>query len=268
MNETQQPTPAALWETVSGLIEAVHRMELRRAQHHVVPASALETLLDVFGVGGLVPLLYTHVTGGGHYPSRVATVGADEALLEVGRCRDVAQPRETTWAHTSLRLQRMPDAGWLVADLRPTALGSHFSRHDLEQALAAESGDVTVLKLLLGKLYMKPRKNATLDAVEMSLADGMPKAQFGFLEQVRALMLWRSYLSAGGDFDEEGAPAWAAAIEQIMANLNGRHLSTPRVAKMYEVAESVVDERRMALVTSLAIADRDERFTVFDAAEK
>lgn len=265
MNETQQPTISALWETVSGLIEAVHRMELRRALPYVVPESSLETLLDVFGVGGLVPLFYTHVTGGGHYPSRVAVAGAEDAFLEVGRCRDAQQPRATTWAFTSLRLQHTADAAWLVVDLRPTALGTHFSRHDLEQALAAESADVTVLKLLLGRLYMKPRKNATLDVVEASLVEGMPKAQFGLLEQVRALTLWRHYVRGGGDYDPDAAAAWAAAIEQIVANLNGRHLSTPRAARMYEVGETAVDERRLALVATLAIQDRDERYTVFDA---
>lgn len=264
MNETQQPTVTALWETVSGLVEAVHRMELRRALPYVVPASALETLLDVFGVGGLVPLFYTHVTGGGHYPSRIASASPDEAFLEVGRCRDAQQPRATTWAYTSLRLQHTPDATWLVADLRPTALGSHFGRHNLEQALTSESADVTVLKLLLGRLYMKPRKNATLDEVETSLVEGMPKAQFGLLEQARALTLWRDYVRAGGDFDPDAAPAWAAAIEQIVANLNGRHLSTPRAAHLYEVTGAAVDERRMALVTLLAIQDMDERYTVFD----
>lgn len=266
MNETQQPTVTALWETVSGLVEAVHGMELRRALPCVVPESSLETLLDVFGVGGLVPLFYTHVTGGGHYPSRVAFAGAGDAFLEVGRCRDTQQPRETTWAYTSLRLQHTSDDTWLVADLRPAALGTHFSRHELEQTLAAETADATVVKLLLGRLYMKPRKNATLDVVELSLVEGMPKAQFGLLEQVRALTLWRDYIRSGGDFDEETAPAWAAAIEQIVGNLNGRHISTVRAAKMYEVAESAVDERRMVLVTALAIKDMDERYTVFDAA--
>ena len=266
MNESQQPTVAALWETASGLIDAVHRMEFRRVQRYVVPEGPLETLLDVFGVGGLVPLLHTHITGGGHYPSRMAMAGPDEAFLEVGRCTDAQQPRETTWAHTSLRVLRAPDAGWLVADLRPVPLGDPFSRHTLEQALAQESGDTTVLKLLVGRLYMKPRKNATLDVVETLLVDGMPKAQFGLLEQVRALALWRTYQHEGGDFDEDNAPAWAAAIEQIVANLNGRHLSTKRAAKMYEVSDSAVDERRMTLVTTLAIQDMDPRYTVFDPA--
>jgi hypothetical protein len=264
MNETQQPTVTALWEPVSGLVEAVHRMELRRALPYVVPASALETLLDVFGVGGLVPLFHTHVTGGGHYPSRVARASPVEAYLEVGRCRDTQQPRATTWAYTSLRVQQTPDAAWLVADLRPTALGAQFSRHDLEQALAARSADETVLKLLSGRLYMKPRKNVTLDAVETSLVEGMPKAQFGLLEQARALTLWRDYVRGGGDFDQDAAPAWAAAIEQIVANLNGRHLSTPRAAHLYEVTGSAVDERRMTLATMLAIEDMDERYIVFD----
>lgn len=263
MNESQQPTVATLWATVSGLIEAVHRMDARRVRPCVAPESPLETLLDVFGVGGLVPLFYTHVAGGGHYPNRLALAGDSEAYFEVGRCRNPQEPRTTTWAYTSLHMQHTP-AGWLVADLRPTPLGAPFSRHDLEQALTSESVDVTVYKLLLGRLYMKPHKNATLDAVETSLVDGMPKAQFGLLEQTRALMLWRHYSRHDDNPDLDMAPAWAAAIEQIVANLNGHHLSTDRAAQMYEVAEAAVEERRMTLVTALAIRDQDERYTVFD----
>ncbi|QLQ06264.1 MAG: hypothetical protein HZY76_09585 [Anaerolineae bacterium] len=66
----------------------------------------------MFGVGGLVPLFYTHVAGGGHYPNRLALAGDSEAYFEVGRCRNPQEPRTTTWAYTSLHMQHTPPAGW------------------------------------------------------------------------------------------------------------------------------------------------------------
>ncbi|WP_423224299.1 hypothetical protein [Candidatus Amarolinea aalborgensis] len=266
MNQTQQQVYVEVWRTATALVDAVNRMDQRSAQRQVALRSRLDTLLDVYGIGALVPLFYAHVSGGGHYPRRFATLSSSEALLELGRCRDMEAPLESTFAHVSLHLRRHGRQPWLAVDVRPLSLDAMLDRAECEQSLIAGEGDTLVLKLLTGRLYMKPRRQASLDPVEARLIEEMPKTHFSLPEQVCALLLWRDFQHEEGKLDTTAILAWAATVQHVIGVLNGHSLSSARAAAQYDVDPGLVRNLRQHLMQTVKLTNSAERYTVFDYA--
>lgn len=264
MNQTQQQAYIEVWRTTTALIDAVNRMDQRSAQRQVALRSRLDTLLDVYGIGALVPLFYAHVEGGGHYPHRFATLSGNEALLELGRCHDMEAPLDSTFAHVSLHLRRHGRQPWLAVDVRPLPLDALLDRAACEQSLAAGEGDTLVLKLLTGRLYMKPRRQASLDPVETRLIEEMPKTHFSLPEQVCALLLWRDFQHEEGKLDTLAIPTWAAAVQHVIGVLNGHALSSARAAALYDVDVDQVRTLRQHLMQTVKLNSSADRYTVFD----
>lgn len=264
MNQTQQQVYVDVWRTTTALVDAVNRMDQRNAQRQVAVRSRLDTLLDVYGIGALVPLFYAHVEGGGHYPHRFATLSGNEALIELGRCRDMEAPIESTFAHVSLHLRRHGRQPWLAVDVRPMPLDAMLDRAACEQNLTAGEGDTLVLKLLTGRLYMKPRRQASLDPVETRLIEEMPKTHFSLPEQVCALLLWRDFQHEEGRLDTMAISAWAATVQHVIGMLNGHSLSSARAATLYDVDADAVRSLRQHLMQTVKLTNSAERYTVFD----
>ena len=266
MNQTQQQVFGEVWRAGAALVNAVSRMDQRNAQRQVAVRSRLDTLLEVYGIGALVPLFYAHIEDGGHYPHRFATLGSSEALLELGRCRDMQAPIETTFAHVSLHLRRHGRQPWLAVDVRPLPLAADLDRGVCEQSLAAGEGDALVLKLLTGRLYMKPRRQASLDPVETRLIEEMPKSHFSLPEQVCALLLWRDFQHEEGKLDMAAVPTWAAAVQHVVGVLNGHRLSSARTAALYDVDVTRVRSLRQHLMQTIRLSQHADRYTVFAPA--
>ncbi len=264
MNQTQQQAFVDVWRTGIALVDAVNRMDQRSAQRQVAARSRLDTLIEVYGIGALVPLFYTHVEGGGHYPHSFATLSSHEALLELGRCRDMQTPAESTFAYVSLHLRRHGRQPWLAVDVRPLPLAANLDRAACEQSLAAGEGDALVLKLLTGRLYMKPRRQVSLDPVETRLVEEMPKSHFSLPEQVCALLLWRDFQHEEGKLDMAAVPAWAATVQHVVGVLNGHGLSSARSAALYDVDTMQVRSLRQHLMQTVRLNNNADRYTVFD----
>lgn len=274
MNQTQQQIYVEVWRTAAALIEAVNRMDQRSAQRQVASRSRLDTLLDVYGVGALVPFFYAHLEGGGHYPHRFTLISNHDAFLEIGCCRDMTTPAETTVGYVSLHLRRRgrqsgqgsrSPAPWMAVDLRPAAFDAALERAVCERNLAVGEGDTVVLKLLTGRLYMKPRRQASLDPVETRLTEEMPKTHFNLLEQVSALLLWRDFQHQEGKLDVPAIPAWTAVVQHVVGVLNGHALSSARAAALQGVDPALVCDLRLRLMQTVRLAQYADRYTVFDA---
>ncbi len=295
---TQETVINNVWPVVEQLIQATINEDSEAVAALLVPGEQAADMLEMFGVTVFDILLKTVLgrggvsvtqvieTDNGSYPSEGVSShpfkgvssypfkGVSRFLhIEYAWLKsDVADDNYTATDAVSIQFEQIQNQ-WKVVEINPASIALSLTSSRARQILASTQtlseddkvpAEPWILPIALygGMLQLPIQPIAIEDEVEKHLLAGLQKRSYGATILINARRLWREFkVLEKLDLELVNVPAWVAAVEYIMSELNQRNQTQAAIGKLYKVNLSVMVPRKKKKKKGLKIKAQDKRYS-------
>ncbi len=295
---TQETVINNVWPVVEQLIQATINEDSEAVAALLVPGEQAADMLEMFSVTVFDILLKTVLgrggvsvtqvieTDNGSYPSEGVSShpfkgvssypfkGVSRFLhIEYAWLKsDVADDNYTATDAVSIQFEQIQNQ-WKVVEINPASIALSLTSSRARQILASTQtlseddkvpAEPWILPIALygGMLQLPIQPTAIEDEVEKHLLAGLQKRSYGATILIKARRLWRTFKALDKpDLELVNVPAWVAAVEYIMSELNQRNQTQAAIGKLYKVNLSVMVPRIKQIKKGLKIKAQDKRYS-------